>query len=66
MKNSREKSGIIDFLDAQGQVTMWSGSDLAEFRTHSFQAPMYVIVTCKYEKDPIKTAEKKWQHCFSH
>ena len=30
------------------------------------QALMYVIVTCKYEKGPIKTAEKKWQHCFSH
>ena len=30
------------------------------------QALMYVIVTCKSEKDPIKTAEKKWQHRFSH
>ena len=27
---------------------------------------MYVIVTCKCEKDPIKTAEKKWQHSFPH
>ena len=23
---------------------------------------MHVIITCKYEKDRIKTAEKKWQH----
>ena len=29
------------------------------------QALMHVIITCKYEKDPIKTAEKKWQHRFS-
>ena len=26
---------------------------------------MHVVITCKYEKDRIKTAEKKWQHCFS-
>ena len=25
---------------------------------------MHVIITCKYEKDRIKTAEKKWQHRF--
>ena len=30
------------------------------------QALIYVIITCKYEKDLIKTAEKKWQHRFSH
>ena len=30
------------------------------------QALMYDIVTCKNEKDLIKTAEKKWQHLFSH
>ena len=23
---------------------------------------MHVIITCKYEKDRIKTAEQKWQH----
>ena len=27
---------------------------------------MSVKVTCKYKKDPIKTAEKKWQHRFPH
>ena len=27
---------------------------------------MYVIITCKYEKDPIKTAEKKLQDRFSN
>ena len=26
---------------------------------------MHVIITCKYDKDRIKTAEKKWQHRFS-
>ena len=25
---------------------------------------MHVIITCKYEKGGIKTAEKKWQHRF--
>ena len=27
---------------------------------------MYVIVTCKYEKDLIETVEKMWQQRFSH
>ena len=27
---------------------------------------MSVKVTCKYKKDPIKTAEEKWQHRFPH
>ena len=27
---------------------------------------MKIFLTCKYEKGPIKTAEKKWQHRFSH
>ena len=27
---------------------------------------MYVIITCKYEKDSTKTAEKNWRHHFSH
>ena len=30
------------------------------------QALMYVIITCKYEKDPIKTAEQKWRHLFCY
>ena len=30
------------------------------------QARMYVIVTCKYEQIRSRTAEKKWQHRFSH
>ena len=30
------------------------------------RAPIHVIVTCKYKKDRIKTAEKKWQHRFLH
>ena len=28
------------------------------------RALRHVIITCKYEKDRIKTAEKKWQHRF--
>ena len=27
---------------------------------------MHVIITCKHEKDRIKTAEKKWQHIVFH
>ena len=30
------------------------------------RALMHVFVTCKYEKDQMKTAEKKWRHCFLH
>ena len=30
------------------------------------QAVMYVIITCKYDMDLIKIAEKKWQHRISH
>ena len=30
------------------------------------RALMHVIVTCKYEKEPIKNSRKKWRHCFSH
>ena len=29
------------------------------------KALMYVIFTCKYERDPIKTAEKKVEASFS-
>ena len=30
------------------------------------QALMYVIITCKYEKDPIKNNQEKWKHRFSN
>ena len=30
------------------------------------QALMYVIVTCKYEMDPIKNSQEKVAHHFSH
>ena len=30
------------------------------------QALMYVIVTCKFEKDPIKTGREKVETSFSH
>ena len=30
------------------------------------QALMHVIIICKYEKERMKTAEKKWRHRFSH
>ena len=31
---------------------------------NSVSSNFYVLVTCKYEKDPIKTAEKTWIHRF--
>ena len=30
------------------------------------RALIHVIVTCKYGKERMKTAEKKWRHRFSH
>ena len=40
---------------------MWS--DLAEFQT-DIQALMYVIITCKYEKYPIKNNREKVAKLF--
>ena len=30
------------------------------------QALMYVLVTCKYEKDQIKKSREMWRHRFHH
>ena len=42
----------IDFLDAQGQVTVVSGRIWLKFEL--IQAYMHVLVSCKNEEDPIK------------
>ena len=47
------KSFNIDFLDAQELLT------LIRTNFELIQALMYVIVTCKYEKDPIMNNREK-------
>ena len=67
MKNSQEKVETIFFSIITLSVTMeTSGWIWPNFKL--IQALMYVIITCKYEKDLIKKfkAEKKWRHRFSH
>ena len=51
----REKGAKSIFRCSSG---LWPNFEL-------IQALMYVIVTCKNEKDLIRIAEKKWQHHFS-
>ena len=52
------------FSGAQGQLTPQSVIGSGR-NSNSFKLSMHVIITCKYEKDWLKTAEKKWQHRFS-
>ena len=51
-------------LDAQGQLTtnVVSGGIWPKFELT--QAFMHVLVIFKYQKDRIKTTEKKWIHHF--
>ena len=58
MKNNRGKSGNIDFLDAQGQLTLWSMVGLW-LNFELIQAFMHVLITCKYQKDRIKNNGEK-------
>ena len=46
----RRKSGDVDFLDAV------SGGIWPKFKL--IQAFMHVLITCKYEKDPIKNSRE--------
>ena len=64
MKNSREKVKTPFFHITTLSVTMeTSGCIWPNFKL--IQALMYVIITCKYKKDPIKNSrekvEKKYQ-----
>ena len=48
-----EKSGDINFVDAQGQLTLYSVVGVGRnFKV--IQACMYVLVTCKYGKNRIQ------------
>ena len=50
------------FLDAQGQLTPQSVSDLVEFRTRTL---MVVLITCKNEEGPIKNEGARVLPTFS-
>ena len=63
MKNSREKLAT-SILRRSRAGNCGPGLDLAEFRTHPSSYVWHRF--CKYEKDPIKTAEKTWRHRFHH
>ena len=64
-KNSPEKVKTPFFPIITLSVTMeTSGWIWPNFKL--IKALMNVIITCKHEKDPIRTAEKKWRHHFSH
>ena len=65
IKNSREKSGNTVFSRITLSVAMETSSPIwPNFKL--IQALMYVIVTCKYEIDPIKNSREKVATPFSH
>ena len=63
MQNSREKVKTPFFPIITPSVTMeTSGWIWPNFKL--IQALMYVIITCKYEKDPIKNSREKVETLF--
>ena len=69
-KEQRRKIGdivfpIISLSDVQGQLTPPVGGPIRP-KFELIRALMHVIVTFKYEKKRMKTAEKKWRHPFFH
>ena len=52
------------FLDAQGQLTLFSGPIWPKFQL--VRDLLHVLFTCKYKKDRIKTTEKSWRHLSPH
>ena len=62
-KNSTEKVETPFFPIITLSVTMeTSGWIWSNFKL--IQALMYVIITCKYEKDPIKNSQEKVETSF--
>ena len=57
-EKQHRKSGNIDFLDTQGQVTLWS--DLAESQIHPSSNVCYRYLEVRNGSD------QKWQHGFLH
>ena len=63
MINSREKVETPFFSIITQSVTMET-SGLIWLNFKLIQALMYVIITCKYEKDPIKNSREKVETSF--
>ena len=59
------KSGNIDFLAAQGQVTLWSGVGSGRI-SDSAKLLCMSLLPASMKRIQSKKAEKKRQHCFSH
>ena len=57
------KIGNIDFLDAQGQVTLWSGARSGRISDTSKLSCMSSFPT-SMKRIRSKTAQKKWQYRF--
>ena len=65
IKNSREKEAKPFFQIITLSVAMetsgrlWPNFELIQAFMQIIQALMYVVITCKYEKDPIKNNREK-------
>ena len=57
-----EKSGNVNFLGTQRQLTLWFEVGYGEFQPHTSTYACHHY--CKYEKDLIKTAEKHFFFFF--
>ena len=57
------KSGYTVFPIITLSVTMETGGRIWP-NVELFQALMYVIITCKHDKDPIKNSGEKWETSF--
>ena len=65
MKNSQEKVET-PFFPSYPYLLPWKPVIRSGRNFKHIQALMYVIITCKYEKDLIKNGEKNCRHHFSH
>ena len=65
IKNSREKVATSFFSIITLSVAMETSSQILP-NSNLIQALLYVIVTCKYEMDPIKNSRNKVATPFSH
>ena len=63
MKN--RKSGNIEFLDTEGQVALWYWVGSGRISNTSKLLCMSLL-PARMKRMRSKTAEKKWQHRFTH
>ena len=64
-KKHAKKSGNIDFLDAQGQVTLWSRVGSGQISNSSKLLCMSSL-PASMKRIQSQTAGKEWQYRFSH